>query len=283
MSLWSLAQRLDVDFQPLAQRKGLQWLVQAPGDARVKTDPLLIERLLRNLIDNAVKYTDTGSVRLTVRPSEGQWLVEVADTGRGIAEQEQDRVFEEFYQLDNPEHDRAKGLGLGLSIVQRLAQLLRMKLTMQSALGQGTTMSFSLPMLKEVPAVPVAHAEADQTLVGMTVLVIDDEEDVRRGMATLIAALGGRALLASGEQQALRAIEDGRPDIVVADFRLVDGDDGLHTIARLRERVPGLRALLVSGDTTPERLRQARDARIRLLHKPVDTAALLRELRRADV
>ncbi len=284
VSLHALAQRLEIDFRPLAQRKGLQWTVQVPPQARARTDALLIERLLRNLIDNAVKYTDAGGIELRVQAGPAGWEVRVSDSGRGIAHDEQQRVFEEFYQLDNPEHDRAKGLGLGLSIVKRLAHLLQMPIDMQSTPGRGTTMSFTLPRLDE-PSTPIAEPvapEPEPTLEGLTVLVIDDEEDVRRGMATLIEALGGRALLACGASQAMQAVERTRPDVVVADFRLVGGDDGLRIISELRARIPGLRALLVSGDTTPDRLRQARDAHIRLLHKPVDTAQLLKELVRLD-
>lgn len=283
MSLYALAQRLAADFRPLVEQKGLQWTVNVPPAAQVHCDPLLLERLVRNLIDNAVKYTDTGGIRFEVREDDSGWRIEVADTGRGIARHEQQRVFEEFYQLDNPEHDRAKGLGLGLSIVKRLAQLLSLHVTLQSESGVGTTIGFSLPKL--VVAAPVEETTAPEpelSLEGLTVLVIDDEEDVRRGMITLITALGGRALAATGTADALRAVQDAPPDVVVSDFLLAGGDDGLATIARLRAQFPGVRSLLVSGDTSPDRLRQAADAHVRLLHKPVDTALLLKELARVE-
>jgi signal transduction histidine kinase/CheY-like chemotaxis protein len=283
MSLYALAQRLAAEFRLLAEQKGLQWTLNVPPAAQVHCDPLLLERLLRNLIDNAVKYTDAGGIRFEVREDDTGWRVEVADTGRGIARHEQQRVFEEFYQLDNPEHDRAKGLGLGLSIVQRLAQLLSLHVTLQSESGVGTTIAFSLP--KRVVTAPVDEIvapEPELSLEGLTVLVIDDEEDVRRGMITLIAALGGRALAATGTADALLAAQDAPPDVVVSDFLLAGGDDGLATIARLRAQFPRVRTLLVSGDTSPDRLRQAADAHVRLLHKPVDTGLLLKELARAD-
>jgi signal transduction histidine kinase/CheY-like chemotaxis protein len=283
MSLHALAQRLAADFRPLVEQKGLQWIVNVPPAAQVHSDPLLLERLLRNLIDNAVKYTDAGAIRFDVREDDTGWRIEVADTGRGIARHEQQRVFEEFYQLDNPEHDRAKGLGLGLSIVKRLAQLLSLHVSLQSESGVGTTIGFSLPRLVvTAPVEDTAAPEPEFSLEGLTVLVIDDEEDVRRGMTTLIAALGGRALAATGTADALLAVQDAPPDVVVSDFLLAGGDDGLATIARLRAQFPGVRTLLVSGDTSPGRLRQAADAHVRLLHKPVDTGLLLKELARAD-
>jgi signal transduction histidine kinase len=284
MSLYALAQRLAEEFRLLVEQKGLQWTVNVPPAAQVHCDPLLLERLLRNLIDNAVKYTDAGGVRFEVREDDIGWRVEVADTGRGIARHEQQRVFEEFYQLDNPEHDRAKGLGLGLSIVNRLAQLLHLHVSLQSESGVGTTIGFSLPKLAATaPVDDIVAPEPELSLEGLTVLVIDDEEDVRRGMTTLISALGGRALAATGTADALLAVQDAPPDVVVSDFLLAGGDDGLATIARLRAQFPRVRTLLVSGDTSPDRLRQAADAHVRLLHKPVDTGLLLKELARAEI
>ena len=134
-----------------ARSKGLSVWLDCPVDAHVQTDEVLFERMVRNLLSNAIKYTDAGKVQLALDIEAENAVLTVADTGRGIPEAEQVRVFEEFYQLQNPERDRSKGLGLGLAIVRRLVDLLDMQFDMESSDGSGTVVSLTMPVVDYVP------------------------------------------------------------------------------------------------------------------------------------
>ena len=267
--------QLEQEFRPLADRKGLRLCLRCPSWAVVRTDPLLFQRILRNLLSNAVKYTEKGEVSITVEGVYDSFRVTVGDTGPGIPESEQGRVFEEFYQLNNPERDRAKGLGLGLAIVRRLTELLDVKLQLESQPGSGSRFSIDVPAAKrndppvlEAPAIPVGTWQRIQ------VLVIDDEEAVRLGMKTLLEEMGFRVQVAASTEAAIDAARQVPPSIVLADWRLRGQDNGMRTIHALRVVWPQLPALLISGDTAPDRLREAHLAGISLLHKPVSSALL---------
>ena len=278
-ALAAFLSRLHEEFEPIARRKGLELVLHTPVDGLCYTDPLLLERVLRNLLDNAIKYSDAGQITLGAERSGAGFEVYVRDTGQGIAPDEQEHVFEEFYQLGNPERDRTQGLGLGLSIVRRLAELLQLGLTMQSTLAQGTEFRLRLApgFSKDEP--PQAAAPALASIRGLRVLVVDDEEAVRDGMRAVLEALGCEVQLATGSIDAESLARATAPDIVLADFRLLGDDDGLAAVRRLRLLHPGLAALLVSGDTAPQRLREAHAAGLRLLHKPVSLEVLTGAIR----
>jgi signal transduction histidine kinase len=157
VDLRSFLERLKAGFEPAARGKRLELRLDCPPGAVAHTDPALLERIVRNLLDNAVKYTDLGYVALDVQSGNGAHVLTVADSGRGIREADQARVFEEFYQVDNPERDRTKGLGLGLAIVKRLAGLLDIGLELVSAPGHGTLFRLTLPAAPGEPA-PAAEA-----------------------------------------------------------------------------------------------------------------------------
>ena len=292
-SVQRFVQRLAGEFAPAAQAKGLALTGSCPADAVCATDEMLLARIVRNLLDNAVKYTDRGGIAIEVERQDDALQLSVSDTGAGIDAAEQARVFEEFYQIGNPERDRSRGLGLGLSIVRRLADLLGLALRMQSASGRGTRFVLTLPLADADADAdadagaeqPAAEASGASRLDGVDVLVVDDEEAVRQGMKTLLEGFGCRVALARGTGEAEQAARRAAPRIVLADLRLSGDDDGIATVRRLRERDPHLAALLVSGDTAPDRLQQAHAAGIPLLHKPVPahvlTAAIVAELRRA--
>lgn len=276
-----LVERLAHEFAPAARAKGLELAASCTFDGIVLTDRLLLERILRNLVDNAVKYTDTGSIRLGVTRGGADVVIAVGDTGRGIPAAEHARVFEEFYQLDNPERDRTRGFGLGLSIVKRLADLLGIRLDMESAPGEGTTfrLHFAAASESEVRA-PEASAAASG-LAGLHVLVVDDEMQVRSGMKALLEGMGCRVTLADGTPRAVAAAQADRPDIVVVDFRLRGEDNGIAAARALHAFLPDLPAILLSGDTAPDRLQEAEAAGIALLHKPVAAPDLARAIARA--
>ncbi|MES3013400.1 MAG: hybrid sensor histidine kinase/response regulator [Pseudomonadota bacterium] len=284
-ALQPLFAAIEADFAPQAAAKGLHFVLTCPSNLSCLTDPTLLGRIVRNLVDNAIKYTETGSIQVlafdtaTPGPSGDERLsdlrIEVADTGIGIDASEQQHVFEEFYQVGNSERDRARGLGLGLSIVARLAALLTLGVTLDSSAGHGTTIRLALPLSARRAVAPQAPV-ADEVvrLVGLRALVVDDEHAVREGMRTLLQGWGWVVDIAGDTSGATLLAAAARPDIVLADLRLRAGDDGIATIASLRQRHPGLPALLISGDTAPQRLRDAMAAGLRLLHKPVSAALL---------
>jgi CheY-like chemotaxis protein len=278
VELRRLVERLAHEFTPVAAAKGLEMTAACTFDGAVQTDRLLLERVVRNLVDNAIKYTDVGSVRLDVARSGGDVVLAVADTGRGIPAAEHARVFEEFYQLDNPERDRTRGFGLGLSIVKRLADLLGIRLEMESAPGAGTTFRLHLAVAPGDAAAVALPAAAAGGLDGLHVLVIDDEMQVRLGMKTLLEGMGCRATLADGTSRAVAAAQADRPDIIVADFRLRGNDNGIAAVRAVRNVYPDLPAILLSGDTAPDRLQEAETAGIVLLHKPVAVTDLARAI-----
>ena len=303
--------RLRSRFGPQARDAGLE-LVVAPAGLVAWTDPILLERVLANLLSNAVRYTPRGGVRLEVVPADGgACRIELVDTGIGIPAASVENVFGEYVQLDNPSRDREAGLGLGLSIVRRLCELMDAPLAMESEPGVGTRFELRVPggdparvALPETgPATPVPP-RCD----GALVLVIDDERTVLEATGRLLESRGCTALLAGSAREALRAVAlAGRaPDLVLSDLGLGGGASGIDAVAALREAVGGpvggpeggavggsaggsagegagreLPAVIVTGDTSPERLREVRDSGLESLCKPVSAAALDAVLARA--
>ena len=292
-STWLL--RLCQELRPAAQVKGLSLTLDCPGDVYVDSDPVLLERVLRNLLDNAIKYTERGQVQVQVQvepqpldmitgaadASELVWQVSVRDSGCGIEPAEQARIFEEFYQVDNPQRDRARGLGLGLSIVSRVVDLLELNLSLQSTPGQGTCFSLSIAAAATAPP-PLAQSECARTLrPNLHVLVLDDEAAVRQAMQLLLVSHGCVVTLAASTREAVLKCMQLRPDILLTDLRLAGADDGITAVRSLRNALPGLPAVLISGDTAPERLREAQGLGLVLLHKPVLEQQLLNAIHTA--
>ena len=290
VNVQEVAQRVEADYRAVAQQKQLDFRVQGL-DAEVETDPILLERILRNLVDNAVKYTARGSVLVCAENRGPDVRLAVRDTGPGIAPEERERIFEEFYQIGNPERDRSRGLGLGLAIVRRLASLLGTDIELRTALGEGTEFAIRMPRARReaeraAPAAARRDDDFEATLLGTNVLVIDDEPAVRVGMRTLLEPWGCHVTVAGSRAEAEQLLDQHGLgfDVIVADFRLRQHENGIDTVRRLRQRIgEEVPALLVSGDTAPERLREAHASGLPLLHKPVSAdrlqEALLRALR----
>lgn len=271
----ALISRAVEGFRPVAEEKGIYLRVRAKNGIHCDTDPQLFERIVNNLIDNAIKYTEHGGVTVEVRVDNDIEVV-VTDTGAGIPAWEHERVFEEFYQLGNPERDRARGLGLGLAIVQRTAELLGVEISLRSKLGVGTTFHLRMPCSKtaafEPPATP-PRAPKDKN-AQLRVLVLDDEAAVRQAMASLLAVWGWEPVLAGTTDEAVEQLAHSPVDAIVADFRLRNDETGLDAIRRIRASAGDLPTILITGETSPERLRDAIASDLPLLHKPVDPAAL---------
>jgi signal transduction histidine kinase len=283
IDLAQLLHRLADDMAGEAAQRGLRFAVRIgnghSGPVVAQADPVLLERVLRNLIANALKYTLVGGVLVTCRLRRGtaqHWRVEVWDSGPGIPESERERVFEEFYQVGNPERDRRAGLGLGLSIVRRLARLMRLPLQMHSRLGHGTRFSLEVPT-SDAAVADAAPAAFGGQLDQVTVAVVEDDVEVRDAMVTLLRGWGCRVLAGADAQEVLvhAQAQALTPHALIADLRLRGGRDGLEAVATLRARWgEALPALVVSGDSAPERVRLMQDSGIPWLSKPVAAARL---------
>jgi signal transduction histidine kinase len=256
---------------PLATQRGLRLTLAVDDEIWVRTDAALLARALSNLSDNAIKYTPAGgTVHLAARIDGTHALLQVADTGIGIVADEQERVFREFYQVGNVERDRSKGLGLGLSIVKRLCKLLAIELRLESAPGAGTTVTLRLPQTPaRPPPAPAADDAAQRRTQGLRVLVIDDESMVRDSMRLLLQELQCKVHLAEGVAEGARIAAVEPLDLVLSDLRLRGGDTGLAAVQAVREHQPALPAVLITGDTAPERIRDVQNAGVPLLFKPV--------------
>ena len=275
----TLFERLQNEFQPQAAAKGLA-IESEPMDLWIHTDPVLLERVFRNLLENAVRYTESGGIRLLCAiAQDGSAELAVVDSGIGVPLAEQDRIFEEFYQLNNLSRDPSKGLGLGLASVQRMVELLEMRIVLVSFQGAGSRFTLHISsdaVCNPVPAAvtPVPTARLD--LRDRSVLVIEDDLRAQDAMSALVAQWGCRPIVATSAGEALRkvAAESRRPDLVLADYRLGDGLTGVQAVHALARSVGSIPAILVTGDTDPARLRDAQASGIPLLHKPVKEAQL---------
>lgn len=276
LDLSAMLQQLLQELSPLAAPKSLVLRYEGPSELPVRSDAGLLLRVLRNLLSNAVKYTEAGAVTVTARVEAGHCELAIRDTGPGIPAADQERVFEEFYQLGNAERDRSKGLGLGLAIVRRLTALLDIPLVLQSLPGEGCCFLLRLPLASSTESrLEDGRLTVSQRVPSsVRVLVVDDEESVRLGMQTLLEEMGFAVRLAATGSAALQLSREWPPTIALVDFRLRGGEDGLSVIAALRTLNPQLPALLVSGDTAPDRLQAAQAQGLVLLHKPLAAAPL---------
>lgn len=254
---------------PLAAQRGLRMDTQADDATWVHTDAALLTRALSNLTDNALKYTPSGgTVRLIVQRQGGEVLLRIADNGIGIPSDEQERVFREFYQVANVERDRSKGLGLGLSIVRRLCKLLDVTVALDSTPDRGTTVTLTLPLAQPISEAGIG-SPAPARPCGLRVLVIDDESMVRDSMRLLLQGLHCEVFLADGALEACEVAAAQTLDLVLSDLRLRGGESGLTVIEAVRALQRNLAAVLITGDTAPERIREAEAAGVPLLFKPV--------------
>jgi len=275
-----LIAQLVLEFRPQAAFHGLQ-LRARPSSAIVHSDPALLGRVLRNLLDNAVRHTPSGGVLIGVRSAGATAVrVEIWDTGPGIPMDEHERVFWEFHQLGNPERDRSKGLGLGLAIVRRTAALLAHPLELRSRVGRGTVFGLTLArtQLQPVAEADAAPPPAEPSSPSALVFVIEDDAASRLGLQLLLEGWGHRVVAAAGPDELIEraAGVQGKPDLIVSDYRLRAHHNGIEAIERVREEYndDAIAALLVSGDTDPQRLIEVAQRGLPLLHKPVDPAHL---------
>ncbi|MDA7418747.1 hybrid sensor histidine kinase/response regulator [Xenophilus arseniciresistens] len=290
-----LLDELSRNFRPVAEEQELR-LVVRKTDIWVRSDYVMLSRILSNLVSNSLRHTPEGGVLVGARRRGRQVLIEVWDTGVGIEPQHQDRVFEEFFQVDNPRlppcpstapapTGRAgRGMGLGLATVQRLAALLNTRVELRSRPGRGTCVRVGariVPALAAPPSIAAPlMADTAPRLDGLRMLVIDDERTILEGLQAVLGSWGAEVWAAQSRDEALAlaARWPQPPDVVLSDLLLQGGDNGLDVLAAL-ERLPngigpGTARLLVTGETKPDRLREVAAAGIAVLYKPVSPATL---------
>jgi signal transduction histidine kinase len=272
-----ILQALALEFAPAAQKKGLRFTV-VPCGLTVMSDRKLLRRVLQNLVSNAIKYTRGGRVLMGCRRDAGRLRIEVHDTGPGIPESKREIIFQEFQRL-HADDEESSGLGLGLSIVDRIARVIDSRITVRSGPGKGSCFAVDVPVAA-VSVPPVVATPQRGTPKGLanavTVLTIDNEKSILDGMETLLGGWGYVVHRALDAKQALAALEaaGGRIDLILADYHLVR-DDGISVIARLRHaaRRP-IPAVLITADRTPAVADQAVAHDVHILRKPVKPAAL---------
>ncbi|CAO3439566.1 ATP-binding protein [Azospirillum argentinense] len=273
---------LRIAYQPVAESRGLTWHMLDCFET-VRSDRVLLGRLLRNLIENAVRYTERGGITVRCVPEPERIRIEVEDTGIGIPSEELDRIFDEFHQVANVERNRQQGLGLGLAIVQRIASLLGYQVNVRSQVGHGSTFIFAVPRgAAALPSGPVEEAEVARLDREWLAVVIDDDVMVLMALQTMLKDWGCTVVVASSADQAIDRLRvAGRcPDIILADYRLGQGRLGTEAVARIRDScrhtIPGV---LLTGETGTESLREAAAHGLLILHKPVSAKLLVETLR----
>jgi signal transduction histidine kinase len=275
-----LLEKIKNGFVQQARAKGLELRV-APCSAFVSSDPELLERMLANLVSNAVRYTEHGQVLLGCRRTALGLRVGVYDTGPGIAADQQRAVFEEFYQVGNPERDRSQGLGLGLAIVQRLGVLLNAPVALSSQIGKGSVFSIEVPRAEPHTTEPLAAVYAlrgqHASLHGALIAVIDDEPQILDATSLVLRQWGCTVITASSGAEAVErlSLSDRAPDVIVCDHRLRGTETGVDVIAALRvEFNLEIPALLITGDTSPQRIQSMAVTGISVLNKPLQDHVL---------
>ncbi len=278
-----LIDRVLAEAGPLANEKGLA--LESRGDsAIVHSDQALLQRIVENFVANAIKYTETGSVTIDCRREDDHLRLSIVDTGCGIPEASLERIFEEYYQLDNPARDRRRGFGLGLTIVKHVAALLGHELQVSSLPGKGSTFSVNVPLgtTAELVLKPPAATAEPPLEKSPVVLLIDDDAAIVDAMTMLLEASGFRVHRAMNGAEAYAQLDTGvRPDIVISDYRL-PGENGLEVIDHIRTSTDSsLPSILITGDTAASEIRRSPPTDCEVLNKPVDTDRLLRLIRQS--
>jgi CheY-like chemotaxis protein len=286
-ALESLMHRLQDTYQSLAEEKGLDLMIR-PTKACTHSDPALLERILGNLLSNAIRYTPSGGVvYAAVRPRGQDWLIQVRDNGPGIALQDQETIFQEFVQLSNPQRDRSLGLGLGLAIVQRLVKLLGHQVDVRSLPGQGATFGLRIPRASlggaGLTTTDSPKATDSLQLFGLRILLVEDDELVRQSFAGLLGMWGARVDVFAQAAAALDYLQNQgvQPQLIITDHRLGGDQNGLElarTIAHQHGRP--VSTLLITGDTEDDTLRRLSDPHIQVLYKPVKPNVLIANINR---
>jgi len=280
IELKEIIMSIEYEFSAHGLESDVMFMLDIDDEQIAYIDPILFERVLRNLVSNAFKYTLEGHVKLIAKPVGSKIKVSIIDTGIGISKDHIHDIFSEFTQVGNPERDRNKGLGLGLSIVKRLCDVLNIELKFESELGKGTQVDLIIDQ-GERALMPIVASSHVNNIEQLNVLFIDDEIDVRDGMELLLKVWQCRPLIADSGHSALSIVRESnvKIDIIISDLRLRENESGVEVIESIREELNEIvPAIIVTGDTSVDRIELVRDAdNIILVHKPIK-AEELREI-----
>ena len=274
--LAALLKRVGQEFQPLAEQKGLQLRIRV-RPALVNSDAMLLGRMLNNLVANAIRYTEQGGVLLACRRRQGQWVVQVWDTGIGMATEHLPQIFDEYYQIGNAERNSAQGIGLGLAIVHRIACLLGDTVEVFSRPGRGSVFNITLPLAQSTPMNRRSNlARQLGQFNGEHVLIVEDDQAAREALQGLLKSWGLNVLSAGNCAEAIAALDQEQvaPVFIICDYRLPQ-TSGVITVASIRARLgTEVLAILISGDTAPESVADMQASDLPVLYKPVRPAKL---------
>ena len=257
-----------------AAHKGLTLRVRACA-GNIQGDPQLLERVMRNLVSNALRYTDRGGILISARRHGEQAIIQVRDTGEGISDADLPRIFDEFYQVHNTARDRSQGLGLGLSIVRRLAVLLGYPLSVQSEPGRGTVFTLIVPLCEKPLTETRQQPAPDFSRIQGRVAVVDDDAQVLDALRILLLSWGLDVTAAvSGDDLCTKL--DTAPDVLLTDWRLAQGETGQQVVEKLCAKYPEatIPVLVITGDISVDNLEITRLSALPALHKPVKPARL---------
>lgn len=278
--LCDVLEMLEVEFLPQARAKGLELRFVA-STMVVHSDPALLGRIIGNLVANAVRHTKEGRILVGCRRRGQKINVEVWDTGPGIAPSMREKIFEEFFQIGNPERDRRQGLGLGLAIAQRLARKLNTPITLESREGRGSVFKVEMTLSPDQDMDFLSSLVGDEPLPGdvggQLVMIVEDDPTQARALSILLERWGCKSIVASGLTEARRILlrAERTPALILADYRIRGEKTGVEVIEILsRSSGKQIPAIIITGDTEPARLAQAARSGFRLLSKPVDSTDL---------
>lgn len=276
VNLNSMVGRLQREFQIVADKKGIR-IRNRVDVIYVRSDLVLLERIIRNLMSNAIRYTDSGSILLATRMRQGEAVFEVWDSGRGIPDEQINHIFLEFHQVTPGNSNHSKGLGLGLAIVRRLLLLLPgHHINVCSRVRSGSRFSLTMPLGDRDACAVYAFEGKEASLAGLKVLLVEDHAAARDALALLMEEWGCVVIQVENASAAgSYVVRGGLPDLMIVDYHLGDGETGVQVIKRMREMLSAqIPALVVTGESLTETLRDIQDAGVLLLHKPILPAKL---------
>ncbi len=275
----SLLRDMEVGFNAQADAAGLKLRIM-PCDAMIRSDPVLLSRIVGNFVSNAIRYTETGHLLLGCRRNGSVLRIEVWDMGPGIKEEQLTAIFEEFHQIETAGRDRDKGLGLGLAIVKAQAKLLRHDVQVSSRLGRGSTFTIAVPLIvqEEIPAQTVVmNAAEPASLEGLRLLILEDNGAILRATKTLLERWGCVVETAASREEAMDVVKSvgGMFDLFIADYHLEHGDNGIDTVIQMRAYLEhDVPTIIVTADISNDSLQHANERAFPLLQKPFRPAAL---------
>jgi signal transduction histidine kinase len=277
-ALSDIFDKLTKEFSREAQENNIEliWPSEYPA---VYSEPDLLERILRNYLSNAIKYTCEGAVEVICEARNGKVYIQISDTGIGMTKETLEEIYEEFYQVSNPERDRQKGLGLGLSIIKRTADLLDHEISVTSEIGKGSIFSIVVTQAVMMSKANIEVSDLSEKIqpTNKLVLIIDDEESIREGLTCMLELWGYQVIAAVDTAVAMHQLQENNksPDVIISDYRLKENRTGIDAIKALHEKYgKDIPALLITGDMMQERLIEIKDSGLPVLFKPVPAMKL---------